>query len=228
MLLLFFNVPWTIMLLTTVTFCVAAVFVRYRGAAAQERVQIKWFLYACAVFLMIYATAFFQESLATIVHGWYPIVFDLAILTIPTSIGIAMLRYRLFDIDVIIRRTLIYGTLTALLATVYVGSVVISQTLLRPLVGMETELVTVASTLAIAAVFQSLRRRIQMVVDRRSYRRKYDAQHTLQAFSVRLRNEVELDMLCNDVVGVAEETLQPAHVSLWLRKPERDLPRSSL
>jgi hypothetical protein len=114
------------------------------------------------------------------------------------------------------------------LATVYVGSVVISQTLLRPLVGMETELVTVASTLAIAAVFQSLRRRIQMVVDRRSYRRKYDAQHTLQAFSVRLRNEVELDMLCNDVVGVAEETLQPAHVSLWLRKPERDLPRSSL
>ncbi len=130
----FFNVPWTIMLLTTVTCCVAAVFVRYRRAVAQERAQIKWFLYACAVFLLIYViTALLVDMTTnTTADAWGGIVFDLALLTIPTSIGIAILRYRLYDIDVIIRRTLIYGTLTVLLAAIYFGSVIVLQPLLRP------------------------------------------------------------------------------------------------
>ncbi len=219
-LLLVFGLPWTTMLLTTATGCVAAVFVRYRRAAAHERAQIKWFLYACAVFLLIYViTGFLADTTTdTIVDVWFGIVFDLALLTIPTSIGIAILRYRLYDIDVIIQRTLIYSVLTALLALIYGGSVVVLQAVLRPLVGAETELATIASTLAIAALFQPLRRRIQAGIDRRFYRRKYDAQQTLQAFSARLRDEPNLDELAEDMLRVVQATVQPAHSSLWLRE----------
>ncbi len=143
---------------------------------------------------------------------------------IPLSIGVAILRYRLFDIDILINRTLVYGLLTATLVAVYVGSVASLQYLFRTLTGGGSQLAMVASTLAIAALFNPLRRRIQSFIDRRFYRRKYDAKKTLEAFSSKLREETDLEALRGDLVGVVRETMQPAHVSLWLR-PFADAPR---
>jgi hypothetical protein len=137
-------------------------------------------------------------------------------------VGIAVLKYRLYDIDLLINRTLVYGALTALLVGVYVGSIVVLQGLLRALTGQESQLAIVASTLAVAALFNPLRRRIQSFIDRRFYRRKYDARKTLEAFSAKLRDETDLETLNNELVGVVRETMQPAHVSLWLRP---DTPR---
>jgi hypothetical protein len=128
-----------------------------------------------------------------------------------------VLRYHLFDIDLIINRTLVYVTLTVVLAVFYEGMIVVLQHFFRVLAGQESQVAVVASTLAIAAMFEPLRRRIQGLVDRRSYRRKYDAARTLEAFSAKLRNETDLDALNGELVGVVRETMQPAHVSLWLR-----------
>jgi hypothetical protein len=136
---------------------------------------------------------------------------------IPTSVGIAILRYRLYDIDHIINRTLVYGALTTLLVAVYVGSVVSLQGALRALSGQESQLAVVASTLLIAALFNPLRRRIQAFIDRRFYRKKYDARKTVEAFSTKLRDETDLEAVSGDLVGVVRETMQPADVSLWLR-----------
>jgi hypothetical protein len=141
----------------------------------------------------------------------------LAILLIPISIGFAVLRYHLFDIDLIINRTLVYVTLTVILAAFYECTIVVLQHLFRVLTGQESQVAVVASTLVIAAAFEPLRRRIQDLVDRSFYRRKYDAAKTLEAFSAKLKNETDLDALREDVVGVARRTLQPAYVSLWLR-----------
>jgi hypothetical protein len=135
----------------------------------------------------------------------------------PIAIGVAILRYRLYDIDLLINRTLVYGALTTTLVGVYVSSVVVLQGLLRALTGQESQLAIVASTLVVAALFNWLRRRIQFFIDRRFYRNKYDAGKTLEAFSARLRNETDLDALSDDLVGVVGETMQPAHISLWLR-----------
>jgi hypothetical protein len=152
----------------------------------------------------------------------YALAFDAAVaaflLLIPLSISVAILRYHLWHIDVIINRTLVYGALTASLALVYFGSVAATQTIFQALTGQEQEsqLAIVVSTLVIAALFSPLRRRIQSFIDRRFYRRKYDARKTLEAFSAKLRNETDLDALSEDLVGVVRETMQPAHVSLWL------------
>jgi hypothetical protein len=135
----------------------------------------------------------------------------------PLALSIAVLRYRLYEIDLIINRTLVYGVLSAMLVGMYLASIVVLQGLLRALTGHESQLAIVASTLLVAALFNPLRRRIQGFIDRRFYRRKYDARKTLEAFSAKLRNDTDLEALNNDLVGVVRETMQPAHVSVWLR-----------
>ena len=140
-----------------------------------------------------------------------------ALVCFPISIGIAIVRYRLYEIDTLINRTLVYALLTAILAAVYFGDVVLFQRLFVALTGEKSTLAVVASTLLIAALFNPLRRRIQSFIDRGFYRRKYDAAKTLEVFSAKLRDETDLDALSDDLVGVVRETMQPAHVSLWLR-----------
>jgi hypothetical protein len=142
---------------------------------------------------------------------------------VPIAVGIAVLRYRLYDIDFLINLTLVYVPLTAALALIYVGGVVALQAILRALSGQESTLAVVASTLAIAALFNPLRRRVQAFVDRRFYRGKYDAAKTLTAFNARLREETDLEALSDDVLGVVRETMQPTHVSLWLRPDTADV-----
>ena len=212
---------WIVGLLLLLAACASALFVRYRRAKDTEREQIKWLLYACAVFVVVYVGGTIGEvagSNSVGGHIW-GILFGLCLVMLPAAIGIAVLRYRLYEIDVVINRTLVYGSLTALLVTVYFGGVVGSQFVFRALTGGESQLAVVASTLAIAALFNPLHRRIQSFIDRRFYRRKYDARKTLEAFSVKLRDETDLEALNDELVGVVRETMQPAHVSLWLREP---------
>ena len=189
---------------------VLSVVVRFRRSRGTERQQLKWFLYAAAPIVAFPAT----ESLPVVVSG---LLFGWVLLGLPTAIGIAVLRYRLYEIDLVINRTLVYGSLTVMLGLFYVGSVLLLQLLFRVLTGRESQLAVVASTLVIAALFTPLRRRSQAFIDRRFYRRKYDARKTLEAFSARLRDETDLDALTADLVGVVRGTMQPAHASLWLR-----------
>jgi uncharacterized membrane protein YhdT len=196
-----------------------SLFVRLRRTVGVERQQIKWFAYAAAATVS-------ASTLAYIIPGvidtplWFEragFVLNVAFVpAIPVSIGIAILRYRVYDIDIIINRTLVYGTLTVLLAGLYEGSIVLLQEAFRTLTGQQSGLAIVASTLLIAALFTPFRRRIQSFIDKRFYRRKYDARRTLEAFSAKLRNETDLDALSEDLVGVVRETMQPVHVSLWL------------
>ncbi len=197
-----------------------SVFMRLRRAKGVERQQIKWFAYAAAATISGIILAYMiPETIDTpLWFEWVEFALNIAVTpAIPISMGIAILRYRLDDIDLIINRTLVYGALTALLVAVYVGSVVSLQAALRTLTGQESQLAVVASTLLIAALFNPLRRRIQALIDRRFYRSKYDAAKTLEAFSAKLRDETDLDALNAELVGVVRETMQPAHVSLWLR-----------
>jgi MFS family permease len=225
----FSNVYNSILLTMVATFLLVAaassVFMRLRRAKGVERQQIKWFAYAAAATVI---GLFLAYIIPTMIDT--PLWFERAgyavliavIPAIPISIGIAILRYRLYDIDIIINRTLVYGSLTVTLVALYFGGVVVLQRVFVVLTGQQSTLAVVASTLLIAALFTPLRRRIQSFIDRRFYRSKYDARKTLEAFSVKLRDVTDLDALSDDLVGVVRETMQPAHISLWLR-PEKAL-----
>jgi hypothetical protein len=189
---------------------VLSVAVRFRRSRGTERQQLKWFLYAAAPIVAFPAIDSLPPIVSGLLSGW-------VLVGLPTAIGIAVLRYRLYEIDLVINRTLVYGSLTVMLGLFYVGSVLLLQLLFRVLTGQESQLAVVASTLVIAALFTPLRRRIQAFIDRRFYRRKYDARKTLEAFSARLRDETDLDALTDDLVGVVRGTMQPVHASLWLR-----------
>ena len=195
----------------------ASLFVRFRRADPVERSQLKWLLYAGGVFLIVYAGAGFASNLSG--NDLFEIALLLSILSLPAAIAIAILRYRLYDINVVIRKTLVYTAVTALLALVYFGSVVLLQRLVSVLTGIEqSPLAVVVSTLAIAALFTPLRRRIQDAVDRRFYRKKYDAQQVLAQFALTARDETDLDPLLGELTRVVQETMQPEGVSVWLKK----------
>lgn len=190
---------------------------RFYRSQGVERQQMKWVTYA--VVLVTLAQVSLEGS--GLGSPWSGLLENLISLALPVALGIAILRYRLYAIDIIIRRTLVYSVLTGLLALVYLGSVVLFQQLMRVGVGAgETPLVTIASTLAIAALFTPLRRRVQESIDRRFYRRKYDAEQILAVFAETVRNETALERLAGELLGVVQETLQPTQVALWLRKPE--------
>ena len=199
----------------------AAVIVRFRRSTGDERQQLKWFTYAVMVMTVVFVF-WFSLALTGIVAP-SSLMYDVPIIGLPVATGIAVLKHRLYDIDIIINRALVYSVLTISLILVYVGGVAGTQTVFRFLTGQDQQpqLAVVASTLAIAALFNPLRRRVQRLVDRRFYRSKYDAAKTLERFGVRLRDEMDLDTLRNDLVSVVEETVQPAHVSLWLKETER-------
>ena len=192
--------------------------VRYHRASGVERQQLKWFALAAVLFGGLIVAD--QLSLDTLLGGTlWNLLAGAAFAGLYVAVGIAILRYRLYDIDVVINRTLVYGSLTALLALIYFGGVAATQEIFRALTGQEAQpqLAIVVSTLVIAALFTPLRRRIQSFIDRRFYRRKYDARKTLEAFSATLRDETDLEALNDDLVRVVRETMQPAHASLRLR-----------
>ena len=204
----------------------ASLVLRYRWAGTEVREQIKWVAFAAlfvgvqfvidigASLLLVPMTASGREP------AWLALLDQVGFIMfagVPIAVGIAVLKYRLYDIDVIINRALVYGSLTATLVALYFGGIVVLQRLFVALTGQESTLAVVASTLAIAALFNPLRRRIQGFVDRRFYRRKYDASKTLEAFSAKLRDATDLEALSGDLKAVVGETMQPAHVSLWLR-----------
>jgi hypothetical protein len=199
----------------------ASVVARFRRSRGVERQQMKWFAYATVVLVggAVLASAISEATGVRWLGQSGFVLSFVALVSLPIAVGIAILKYRLYDIDVLINRTLVYGALTATLLAVYFGGVATTQAISRELTGVEQQpqLAIVLSTLVIAALFNPLRRRIQAFIDRRFYRRKYDARKTLEAFSARLRDETDLDALNNELVGVVRETIQPAHVSLWLR-----------
>ena len=198
---------------------VAGLVVRLRRSRGVERQQLKWFTYSAALVGVGFATSILipDGPAADLVF----LVGLLALAGLPVAAGIAILRYHLYDIDVIVNRTLVYGSLTALLVALYVGSVVFLQYAFRVITGGGSQLAIVVSTLVIAALFDPLRRRVQNFIDRRFYRRKYDAQKTLSTFSHTLREETDLEALNAELLSVVRETVQPEHVSLWLRETKR-------
>jgi hypothetical protein len=221
------------LLLTSGLAALFSVILRLRHARGDARLQLKWFLFAAVsstvlgglagldVIVTNFTTDFMfhpvymLDSLGLLVPVIYVEV--LALLLVPVCTYVAILRYNLYDIDVVINRTLVFGALTATLVAVHVGSIVVLQRLFVLLTGQQSTLAVAASTLLIAALFSPLRHTIQFFIDRRFYRKKYDARKTLEALSTQLRNETDLEALSDDLVGVVRETMQPAHVSLWLR-----------
>ena len=208
---------------------------RYRRASSPvQRQQTKWVVYGLTVTIVcdfvvalpVFLLPLFFPSIGSTLFGTFYIIFFQTSITfftllIPISFGVAILRNRLWDIDIIINRTLVYGTLTAIIVLVYFGLIFALQFLLRGIINQNNDVAIVVSTLAIAALFQPLRHRLQRFIDRRFYRSKYDAAKTLEAFSATLRNEVDLNQLREELVAIVQETMQPSHVSLWLRSPQR-------
>jgi len=200
---------------------------RYRRSRGEEREQIKWIAFSASLVGVVYLIAMVaslihpSESWSTVGSVWWLNLLTyaalLSFMAVPIAVGFAVLKYRLYDIDLIINRTLVYGSLTVTLVALYFGGIVMLQRVFVVLTGEESTLAVVASTLLIAALFTPLRRRIQSFIDRRFYRSKYDAAKTLETFSATLRDETDLQALNDHLVGVVAQTMQPIHVSLWLR-----------
>jgi hypothetical protein len=207
----------------------ASLFVRLHHSEGEERQQLKWFVYAATFLASGVVLAYTISRIVDIPWlQWVGVMLVIVGATgIPIAVGIGILKHQLFEIDLIINRTLVYGSLTGLLALFYFSSVTALQYLFSFLTGQGNTLAIVASTLAIAALFNPLRRRIQGFIDRRFYRRKYDARKTLEAFGSKLRDETDLEKLCEDLGEVVDETMQPSHISLWLRFPSFSPPMSS-
>lgn len=196
-------------------------FVVYRASTGDERQQLRWFAFAALLFPLLFAFIFGLMSLFGAEEGWGP--FDPVLLTfiigfnaLAVAIGIAVFKYRLYDIGVVVNKTLVYGALTAILAGTYAGLVVVLQTVLQP-VTANSDLAIAASTLGVAALFHRIRRRVQSFIDRRFYRRKFDAQRTIESFGLQLRDEVSVERLSSQLITVVSDTMEPQHVSLWLR-----------
>jgi len=228
--------PWLVgasyVLLPLLPLCIFAsaisMVLRYRRSSGEVRQQIKWIAFVGSFAGLSFLISMVSQLVVVAMRGdnlpqipwWFELLSDVAVLGfagVPVAIGFAVLRYRLYDIDLIINRTLVYGSLTVTLVALYFAGIVVLQRLFVLLTGQQSTLAVVASTLLIAALFTPLRRRIQSFIDRRFYRSKYDVRKTLEDFSVKLRDETDLQTLNNDLVGVVRETMQPAHVSLWLR-----------
>lgn len=207
---------WGMALIVAVIASVVSLFVRFRQAHGKERRQIKWLLYGGAIFAGNYVVTFYLTDEDRVQIG-IEILFMFSVLAIPIAIAIAILRNQLYDIDIIIRRTLVYGILTTMLGVVYFGTVVVLQTVVGRATDEQSPLVIVFSTLLIAALFNPLRRRIQAFIDRRFYRRKYDAGLILAQFANVARDEVDVERLSAVLLNVVEETIQPNEVTLWLK-----------
>jgi hypothetical protein len=207
-------VGWTVAL-ASILAATCSLVLRFRRSSGEQRLQLRWFALSAVLFLAacLVSAALFQTQYL----GLGQILILVAYSTIPVAAGAAILRYRLYDIDLVINRALVYGSLSAALAVVYLGSVLLLQLVLNPLAA-ESDLAVAGSTLAVAAAFGPLRSRVQAVVDRRFYRRRYDASLTLEAFVGRLRHELDLEAVVGDLRAVVRETVQPSHVSLWLRR----------
>jgi hypothetical protein len=228
--------PWVatagIVILLLLPLCMVASAIslvsRYRRSGEEQREQIKWIAFAASVVGLLYLITMVSSLItfsgawgATGTPLWLGLLQQAALVSftaVPIAVGFAVLRYRLYNIDILINRTLVYAILSASLAAVYFGGVTATEAIFRALTGQEQQpqLAIVVSTLVIAALFNPFRRRIQGFIDRRFYRRKYDARKTLEAFSAKIRDETDLDALSEDLVGVVSETMQPEHVSLWL------------
>jgi len=228
------TVGWVVLPLIPLCMVASAIslVLRYRRSEGGVREQIKWLAFSASITGVVYLAIMGAGVINWLISSpetpsdlgtqtwWGALLEDVMLLSfsgIPVAIGIAILKYRLYDLDILINRALVYGPLTATLALVYVGGIVLLQRLLVILTGQESTLAIVASTLLIVALFNPLRRRVQALVDRRFYRRKYDARRTLETFSATLRDETDLEALSGELVGVVREAMQPAHVSLWLR-----------
>jgi hypothetical protein len=200
----------------------ASVIVRFRRARGEERQQLKWLAYAAGFLgtLLGVSVLNLQVLHNRVIEFAVGIAGPVVVVAVPVAIGVAILRYRLYEIDIVINRTLVYGSLTATLVALYFGTVVLLQWLFVTSTGQQSTLAVVASTLLIAALFNPLHRRIQSFIDRRFYRSKYDARKTLEAFSAKLRDETDLEALRDELAGVVRETMRPAHVSIWLRPDE--------
>ena len=208
-----------------VVLCLASLVVRFRRAGWVERQQMKWLLVITAVFAATYIPVFLVTDFDSGPSVFWSYLWMVTMLLIPASIGIAILRYRLFDIDLIIRKTLQYAALSALLALVYFGSVVLLQTVVGQATDAQSPLVIVVSTLLIAALFAPLRRWVQTAVDRRFYRQKYDAQQVLAQFAQVTQDETEIEALTAELLRVVQETMQPEQVRIWLKPAANSAPK---
>lgn len=210
--------PAGLLMVAAIVFSAAAPIVRFRHARSVERDQLKWFLSAAGLLAIVLPLSLVAEEVAP--DGLSALLFPAALAGLPVAIGVAILRHRLFDIDLLINRALVYGALTVVLGAVYVGAILLLQGLLNPITGGGT-LAVAASTLAVAALFRPVRIRVQAAVDRRFYRSRYDAGRTVAAFSGQLRGDVDLDALTDRLADTAADTMRPASVSVWLKQTEQ-------